>query len=74
MKEFMTIDEVLTAVRNDAVRHMEEGTFRKESEFCDVDEENVYTMDSLYSQWAEDPEEASEAIYQMFVDEFPEYI
>jgi hypothetical protein len=74
MKTFMTIEEVLTAVRNDAVRHMEEGTFRKEHEFCDVDEENIHTMDSLYSQWAKDPDEASTAIYEMFQEEFPEYI
>ena len=70
----MSIDEVLTAVRNDAVRHMEEGTFKKVGEDCTDNEENIYTMDSLYSQWAEDPEEASQAIYTMFIDEFPEYI
>ena len=70
----MTIDQIVDASRNDVVRQIEKGTMRKEGEQCSDNEENIYTITSLYSQWAEDEEKASDAIYTMFEEEFPEYL
>ncbi len=70
MTKFMTIPQVVDAARNDATNCIANGTFRKESEHCGDDEENIYTIDSLYAQWAEDQEAASNAMSTMFEDEF----
>jgi hypothetical protein len=70
----MSIEQIVTAVRNDVKNCIENGTFKKEGEPCGDNEENIYTMESLYGQWAEDEFEASEAIYTLFREEFSEYI
>lgn len=74
MTEFMTIDQIVDAARNDVSNHIANGTMKKESEHCTDDDENVYTIDSLYTQWAEDEGAASNAITTMFEEEFPEYL
>ena len=74
MTHFMTVTQVVDAARNDVNNHINSGTMKKESEHCSDDDENIYTIDSLYSQWAENEETASNAIYAMFKEEFPEFI
>lgn len=71
---YMTIEQVVTAARNDTVNNIANGTFRKEGETCGDDEENIYTIDSLYTQWARNEEEASNAIRTMFEEEFADYM
>ncbi len=74
MTEFMTTEEVVDAARNDVSKHIANGTFKKENEHCSDQDENIYTIDSLYSQWAEDEQKASNAITTMFKEEFSKYI
>ncbi len=74
MEEFMTITQVVDAARSDVNNHIDSGTMKKEDEHCTDDDENIYTIDSLYSQWAENEEAASNAISTMFEEEFPEYL
>ena len=73
MTEFMTITQVVDAARGDILNHISNGTMKKEAEDCGDDDENIYTIDSLYAQWAENEESASNAITTMFEEEFPEY-
>ena len=47
---------------------------RKLSEDCSDDEENFNTMVSLYCQWAEDIEEAEQAVLELFRKEYPELL
>ena len=72
--KYMTIEQIVTAARNDAENQEANGTLKKEGEQCTDDDENIYTIDSLYSQWAEDEHAASEAIQTMFEEEFPDYV
>lgn len=74
MDNYMTIDQVVTAARNDASNQIANGTMRKESEQCPDDCENIYTIESLYTQWAKDEQAASNAIHTMFAEEFPELL
>jgi hypothetical protein len=74
MEEFMTISQVVDAARNDVNNSIANGTMKKEGEDCGDDDENIYTIESLYSQWAENEEVASNAISTMFEEEFPEYL
>ena len=74
MTEFMTITQVVDAARGDVLTHIANGTMKKEFEECGDDDENIYTIDSLYAQWAENEETASNAISTMFEEEFPEYL
>lgn len=74
MTEFMTITQIVDAARSDVNNHIASGTFRKEAEDCGDNEENIYTIDSLYTQWAENEEAASNAISTMFEEEFSEYM
>lgn len=74
MKEFMTIDQIVIASRNDAIRQKARGTLKSVSEHCTDNDENVYTITSLYSQWAENEVEAENAIWKMFKEEFSKYL
>ena len=74
MTKFMTIEQVVDAARGDVLRHIANGTMKKEFEVCGDDDENIYSIDSCYAQWAEDQVGASNAIYTMFEEEFPEYL
>lgn len=74
MNIHMTIEDVVTASRNDVANHIASGTFRKESEVCGDNDENRFTIESLYSQWADNPTEAELAINKMLDEEFPLYV
>lgn len=67
---YMTIDQIVAAAENDAARQLENGRLRSVNEHCGDDEENIYTLTSLYSQWAEDQVEAENAIWTMFREKF----
>ena len=74
MTKFMTIEQVVDAARGDVLRHIANGTMKKEFEVCGDDDENIYSIDSCYAQWAENEEAASNAISTMFEEEFSKYI
>ena len=72
MTKYMTVEQILDSARNDISKHIAKGTF-KANEGCDDDEENFYTIESLYCQWAEDEEEARESLWAMFEAEHPQH-
>lgn len=72
--DYMTIDQVVSAAHNDAARQLENGRLRSINEDCGDDEENIYTLVSLYSQWAEDQVEAEDAIWTMFKEKFSKFL
>jgi len=74
MERFMTIDQIVAAAENDAKRQRENGRLRSISEDCGDDEENIYTLTSLYGQWAEDEIEAENAIWTMFKEKFSNFL
>jgi hypothetical protein len=74
MTPFMTIVQVVDAARGDVLNHIANGTMKKEHEDCGDDDENIYTIDSCYAQWAENQEAASNAISTMFEEEFSKYL
>jgi hypothetical protein len=76
MAKFMTIEQVVDAARGDVLNHIASKTFKKEGENCGDDDENIYTIDSCYAQWAgaDNEEAASNAISTMFEEEFAEYL
>ena len=74
MTKFMTIEQVVDAARGDVLRHIANGTMKKEFEVCGDDDENIYSIDSCYAHWAENEEAASNAISTMFEEEFADYI
>lgn len=70
----MTIEQVVDTARGDVLKHIASGTMKKEFEQCTDNEENIYTINSCYAQWAENEEVASNAIHTMFEEEFPKYL
>ena len=74
MLKYETISKIVEEARGDVLNHIANGTMKKEFEECTDDDENIYTIDSLYAQWAENQESASNAITTMFEEEFPEYL
>ena len=70
----MTIDEVVSAAHNDAARQLSKGTLKSINEDCTDNDENVHTIVSLYSQWAEDQMEAEDAIWTMFREKFSNFL
>lgn len=74
MTHYMTVTQVVDAARGGVLNHINSGTMKKDFEHCSDNDENIHTIDSLYSQWAKDEAVASKAITTMFEEEFPEYI
>lgn len=72
MTDTMTNDQILTAAKNDIDNHIEEGTFKGYDE-VDDNEENFYTITSLYAQWAEVEVDAEACLYEMYEDQYPDY-
>jgi len=72
--DYMTIDQVVSAAHNDAARQLKNGRLRSINEDCGDNEENIYTLTSLYSQWAEDQVEAEDAIWTMFKEKFSNFL
>lgn len=59
----LTVEQVVDAARNDVAFKVQKGS--------DV---NVHSIDSVYSQWANDMNAASLAITKLFEEEFPKYL
>lgn len=76
MLDYMTIDQIVAAAENDATRQQENGTLHHENDFewDGQHGENVFTLVSLYSQWAKDTVEAEDAIWTMFRDKFSKFL
>lgn len=72
MTDFMSIEQVVNAARNDIKKHVAQGTF-KGHDYAGDDEENFYTITSLYAQWARDKQSAEDALDAMYAEEFPEF-
>ena len=72
--DYMTIDQIVAAAENDATRQLKNGRLRSINEDCGDDEENIYTLTSLYTQWAENEVEAEDAIWTMFKEKFSKFL
>lgn len=72
MTKYMSVEQILDSARNDISKHISRDTFTG-NETCEDDEENFYTIESLYAQWAEDENEARESLWKMFEAEHPQY-
>ena len=68
----MTIDEIISAAKSDISRQIAKGTWYG-YQTCPDDGENFYTIVSLYAQWGEDVNLAEEALWAMFVEDYPDY-
>ena len=64
----MTIEQILDSARNEINK---EGF--KFFNANDNGEENFYSLETLYIDWAENKEKASDALWDMFAEECPEY-
>lgn len=71
---YLTIEQVVDAARNDVSSKIREGRFKGLQETQDDNEENVHTIISLYSQWAENMSEAEDSIWTMFNKEFSKFL
>jgi hypothetical protein len=76
MENYMTIDQVVAAAENDVKHQIERGTMYTTDEWDDSFDrgETVYSITSLYSQWAEDQVEAEDAIWTMFKEKFSKFL
>lgn len=72
MTDFMSIEQVVNAAKNDIDRQIENGTF-KGYESAGDNEENFYTITSLYAQWARNENEAELALDKMYEEDYPEF-
>jgi len=72
MSEHMTIDQILTASKNDIDNQIKRGLF-KGMESANDNEENFFTIEALYCQWAKDKESAENNLWVMFEEEYPQY-
>lgn len=64
MAHFMTINEILDAVRTEVNNKIANGKMKRDL---------VNNIEKSYSVWAENPNTASKAINNLFVEEFPEF-
>lgn len=74
MSEYLSIEQVVDAARNDVARKVKQGMFTGRRDTTNDDQENVHTIVSLYSQWAEDQGKAEDAIMEMMETEFKRYL
>ena len=72
MANTMTIDQIISAAKSDIGRQIAKGTWKGYDE-AGENEENFYTIVSLYAQWAEDEAEAEEALWKMFEEDYSGY-
>ena len=72
MSRFFTTNQVLDIARTEINRKIAEGKFTG-NEGCEENEENFFTIESLYCQWAENMDRTSESLWEMFEEEFDEY-
>ena len=73
MIQTMSIEQILNAAHSDIVRQINKGTFKGTNGVND-NEENFYTITSLYSQWAENQVLAEEYLWRMYEEYFGDYL
>jgi len=71
---FLTIEQIVDAARNDVAKKLKKGLFIGQREVTRDDQVNVQTITSLYSQWAENEQEAEDLIWTMFRTEFGKFL
>lgn len=69
----MTIDQIISAAKNDIGRQVAKGTWKGLEPTTTDDEENFHTIEALYCQWASDEKEASLKIWEMFEEDYSDY-
>ena len=74
MTATMTIEQILSAALSDINRQIRNGRFKGDQDTTDDNEENFYTIESLYAQWAENPAEASLKLWETFEEDYPDWI
>lgn len=72
MADFMSIEQVVSAAKSHINRQISKGTFKGYDNAND-NEENFYTITSLYAQWARDKQSAENALDAMYAEDFPEF-
>lgn len=70
---YMTIDQIISASKSDIDNKIEDGLFTGDQGTTDDNEENFYTIESLYCQWAENQAEAELKVWEMFKEDYPEW-
>ena len=73
MTDFISNDQIVSAAKNDIDTHIENGTFKGYEGTTKNDQENFYSITSLYTQWARNESEADLALNNMYVEYYPEY-
>ena len=73
MTDFMSNEQIVNAAKNDIDRHIDNGTFTGYEGTTDDDQENFYTITSLYAQWSRNEAEAELALDTMYAEDYPEY-
>lgn len=73
MTKFMTIDQIITSAKNDIDTHIDKNSFMGYEGTTDDDQENFYTITSLYAQWGEDIIVAELALDKMYAEDYPKY-
>lgn len=73
MTETMSNEQIISAAKSDIDNHIANGTFVGDQSITDDDQENFYTIESLYTQWSEDEAEASVELWKMFEEDYPEH-
>lgn len=66
----LSIEEVVDAARNEVVTKIKKGLFTGNKDVNNSGEVNAQMIQSTYSQWVENQNEASNAIYRMIRKEF----
>lgn len=71
--DYMTIEQIQTAAKNDIDRHIKSNSFTGYEGTTDDNQENFYTITSLYTQWAKDSNEAEIALDAMYEEDYPQF-
>ncbi len=73
MTDFMSVDQIISAAKNDIDDKIERGLFTGDQGTEDDNEENFYTVESLYCQWARDRADAELKLWDMYHEDYPEW-
>ena len=73
MTDFMSNEQIVSAAKGDIDNHIANGTFTGYEGTTNDDQENFYTITSLYAQWARNESEAELALDEMYED-YPEFL
>ena len=74
MKEFLSIEKILSLAKTDIDDKIKRNLFTGDEGITNDNEENFYTIEALYCQWAEDEDKAIDAIWEMFEKDYSNYL